>query len=175
MEITMIEPTTELTVQARAALALGSLQTETDLRALAAKNTAIVAIVDRPGRDQAHGAEAKKLADERAALDAERAAMAAERAAIAAKAETERMAKEAAEQAEQAAKELAEYQAAILVPVEPVAVVAEVEPVAQPATLLTVRPAPSAQELNDAVAEHFCASKQTAAEWLDAADFTPYY
>lgn len=126
---------------------------------------------------EAQAAEAKKLADERAALDAERAAMAAERAAIAAKAETERMAKEAAEQAEQAAKELAEYQAAILVPVEPVAVVVPVEPVAQPvpATLLTVRPAPSAQDLIDAVAEHFCASKQTAAEWLDAADFTPYY
>ena len=57
MEIELLdEPTTAVSVQDRAALALGSSKTEQDLKDLAAKNVAIVAIVDRAGRDQAHGA-----------------------------------------------------------------------------------------------------------------------
>lgn len=57
MEIELLdEPTTALTVQDRAALALNSTKTEQDLRALAVKNVAIVAVIDKAGRDQAHGA-----------------------------------------------------------------------------------------------------------------------
>jgi hypothetical protein len=57
MEITMIEPVeTALTLPQRAALALGSSQTEKDLLALATKNAAIVAVIDKAGREQAHGA-----------------------------------------------------------------------------------------------------------------------
>lgn len=60
MDIEMIEEPevlgTALTVQDRAALALGSTKTEQDLKELAAKNVAIVAIVDKAGREQAHGA-----------------------------------------------------------------------------------------------------------------------
>jgi len=57
MEIEMIEaPGTELTVQDRAALALGSKQTEADLHDLAAKNKDIVKVIDKSGREQAHGA-----------------------------------------------------------------------------------------------------------------------
>lgn len=57
MDIELLdEPTTALTVQDRAALAMGSSKTEQDLKALAVKNVSIVAIVDRAGREQAHGA-----------------------------------------------------------------------------------------------------------------------
>lgn len=58
MELTDIEQVTsaEVSVQDRAALALNATQTEKDLRALAVKNTAIVAVIDKAGRDQAHGA-----------------------------------------------------------------------------------------------------------------------
>ena len=49
--------TTKLvTVEQRAALALGTTQTEKDLRALALKNVSIVEIKDKAGREQAHGA-----------------------------------------------------------------------------------------------------------------------
>lgn len=48
--------TTELTVQHRAAMALNSTKTESDLRELAAKNVHIVAVIDKAGRQQAHGA-----------------------------------------------------------------------------------------------------------------------
>lgn len=57
MHIDMIEPTeTALTVQDRAKLALGSSKTEADLKALATKNVSIVAVIDKAGREQAHGA-----------------------------------------------------------------------------------------------------------------------
>jgi len=45
-----------LTLQTRAALALNSTKTERDLVALAAKNVHIVAVIDKDGRSQAHGA-----------------------------------------------------------------------------------------------------------------------
>lgn len=50
---------TELTTlppEARAAVALKSSQTEIDLRALAIKNVNITQVIDKPGREQAHGA-----------------------------------------------------------------------------------------------------------------------
>lgn len=50
-ELAKIEPP-----EVRAALALKSTQTEIDLRALAVKNASIVKVVDKAGRDQAHGA-----------------------------------------------------------------------------------------------------------------------
>ena len=58
MSIEMLdEPsTTALTVQHRAAMALNSSKTEADLTALALKNVHIVAVVDKAGRQQAHGA-----------------------------------------------------------------------------------------------------------------------
>lgn len=59
MNVTMIEPevaapSTELTVQARAALALGSSQTRIDLAAMALKSVNIVEIKDKAGRDECH-------------------------------------------------------------------------------------------------------------------------
>lgn len=57
MPIELIESnTTELTAQDRAAMALNSSKTEADLLAMAAKNAHIVAVIDRNGREQAHGA-----------------------------------------------------------------------------------------------------------------------
>ena len=56
VELLDAEPSTALTVESRAALALNASQTEQDLKALAIKNVGIVAIIDKPGRDQAHGA-----------------------------------------------------------------------------------------------------------------------
>ena len=58
MSIEMLdEPdTTALTVQHRAAMALNSTKTESDLRALAVKNAHIQQVVDKAGRQQAHGA-----------------------------------------------------------------------------------------------------------------------
>lgn len=56
MEIEMIEPDAPLTLQTRAALALNSTHTERDLVALASKHTNIVHVIDKPGREQAHGA-----------------------------------------------------------------------------------------------------------------------
>jgi hypothetical protein len=53
--IEMIEDA-PLTLQSRAALALNSTQAERDLRELAAKNAHIVAVIDKPGRMQAHSA-----------------------------------------------------------------------------------------------------------------------
>ena len=71
MEIEMIErPETALTVQDRAAVALNASKTEADLKALALKNTHIVAVIDKPGRDQTHGA-AMEL--KRARIDIEKA------------------------------------------------------------------------------------------------------
>lgn len=55
MNITMTEDQ-PLTLQTRAALALNSTNTERDLIALAAKNAHIVAVIDKAGRQQAHGA-----------------------------------------------------------------------------------------------------------------------
>jgi vacuolar-type H+-ATPase subunit I/STV1 len=55
MPIEMIEDA-PLTLQTRAALAMNSTHTERDLIALAAKNTHIVAVIDKLGRQQAHGA-----------------------------------------------------------------------------------------------------------------------
>jgi len=52
----VMERSSALTVQARAALALNSTQTEADLTAMAMKNMHIVAVVDKAGRQQAHGA-----------------------------------------------------------------------------------------------------------------------
>lgn len=48
--------TTELTVIERAAIALGTSERETELRALVAKSTDIVEIKNADGRDQCHGA-----------------------------------------------------------------------------------------------------------------------
>lgn len=61
------EPHT-LTVEARAAVALKSSETEKHLLELAAKNKAIVAILDKPGREQAHGA-AMELKRTRVAIE----------------------------------------------------------------------------------------------------------
>lgn len=47
---------TTLPPEARAAVALSSSQTEIDLRALAIKNVNITQVIDKPGREQAHGA-----------------------------------------------------------------------------------------------------------------------
>ncbi len=55
MEIELLEePTTALTVTARAALALSSEQTRKDLKELVAKSVNVKAIVDTNGRDEAH-------------------------------------------------------------------------------------------------------------------------
>lgn len=69
MNVELIEPetSTELSVQDRAALALGSSKTEQSLKALAVKNAAIVAILDKAGREQAHGA-AMELKSTRVAI-----------------------------------------------------------------------------------------------------------
>lgn len=67
------EPAT-LTVEARAAVALKTSETEKHLRALAAKNIDIVAILNKAGREQAHGA-AMEL--KRARVDIEAAGKAA--------------------------------------------------------------------------------------------------
>lgn len=70
MNIEMIEPdtSTELTVQDRAFRALNSNKTEQSLKALAVKNVGIVAIVDKAGREQAHGA-AMELKTTRVAIE----------------------------------------------------------------------------------------------------------
>lgn len=52
----MNELTTQEPPEARAALALKSTQTEVYLRALAVKNASIVQVIDKAGREQAHGA-----------------------------------------------------------------------------------------------------------------------
>ena len=64
-----IELLATLPVEARAAVALKSSETETQLRELASKNKAIVAIIDKPGREQAHGA-AMELKRTRTAIQA---------------------------------------------------------------------------------------------------------
>lgn len=57
MEIELLEkPTTELTVTARAALALSSEQTRKDLQELVAKSANIVEVKNAAGRDECHGA-----------------------------------------------------------------------------------------------------------------------
>lgn len=58
-----------LPVEARAAVALKSTETELQLRALASKNTSIVQIIDKAGREQAHGA-AMELKRTRTAIQA---------------------------------------------------------------------------------------------------------
>jgi hypothetical protein len=68
--IELLDPEPALvTVEARAAVALKSTETELQLRELAAKNKAIVAIIDKPGREQAHGA-AMELKRTRTAIQA---------------------------------------------------------------------------------------------------------
>lgn len=72
MEIELIEPevaapTAELTVQARAALALGSSQTRIDLAAMALKSIGLVEIKNKAARDEVHGA-AMALASARIAI-----------------------------------------------------------------------------------------------------------
>lgn len=68
-EIELLDPEPAiLTVETRAAVALKSSQTEFDLRVLAAKNAGIVAILDKPGREQAHGA-AMELKRTRVAIE----------------------------------------------------------------------------------------------------------
>ena len=64
-----IELLATLPVEARAAVALKSSETETQLRELASKNKAIVTIIDKPGREQAHGA-AMELKRTRTAIQA---------------------------------------------------------------------------------------------------------
>lgn len=57
MEIELLEePTTELTVVARAALALSSEKTRDELKALVAKSVNIVEVKNTAGRDECHGA-----------------------------------------------------------------------------------------------------------------------
>ncbi len=56
LNVEMIDTDAPLTLQTRAALALNSTRTERDLVALAAKNVHIVAVIDKDGRSQAHGA-----------------------------------------------------------------------------------------------------------------------
>ena len=57
MEIELLEePTTALTVTARAALALSSEQTRKDLKELVAKSANIVEVKNAAGRDECHGA-----------------------------------------------------------------------------------------------------------------------
>lgn len=69
-EIELLDPEpATLTVEARAAVALKSSDTELHLIALAAKNAEIVAILDKPGREQAHGA-AMELKRTRVAIEA---------------------------------------------------------------------------------------------------------
>ena len=69
-EIELLDPEpATLTVEARAAVALKSSDTELHLIALAAKNAGIVAILDKPGREQAHGA-AMELKRTRVAIEA---------------------------------------------------------------------------------------------------------
>lgn len=55
----------------RAAVALSSSQTEIDLRALAIKNVNITQVIDKPGREQAHGAA---MEIKRARVDIEKVA-----------------------------------------------------------------------------------------------------
>lgn len=52
----MTEALTTLPPEARAQVALSSSQTEIDLRALAIKNVTITQVIDKAGREQAHGA-----------------------------------------------------------------------------------------------------------------------
>ena len=56
VELLDAEPSTALTAESRAALALNASQTEQDLKALAIKNVSIVSIIDKADREQAHGA-----------------------------------------------------------------------------------------------------------------------
>lgn len=73
MNITMQEPevtekpSTALTVQDRAALALGSTQTRLDLAAMAAKSAHLVEVKNKAARDEVHGA-AMALASARVAI-----------------------------------------------------------------------------------------------------------
>ena len=68
-EIELLDPEpATLTVEARAAVALKSSDTELHLIALAAKNAGIVAIIDKAGREQAHGA-AMELKTTRVAIE----------------------------------------------------------------------------------------------------------
>ena len=68
-EIELLDPEpATLTVEARAAIALKSSDTELHLIAMAAKNAGIVAILDKPGREQAHGA-AMELKRTRVAIE----------------------------------------------------------------------------------------------------------
>lgn len=64
LEVKASEPTTALTVQDRAALALASSKTRTDLIALAEKSKTITEIKNKAGRDECHSA-AMKAADAR--------------------------------------------------------------------------------------------------------------
>jgi len=68
-EIELLDPEpATLTVEARASVALKSSDTELHLIAMAAKNAGIVAILDKPGREQAHGA-AMELKRTRVAIE----------------------------------------------------------------------------------------------------------
>lgn len=68
-EIELLDPEpATLTVEARAAIALKSSDTELHLIAMAAKNVGIVAIIDKAGREQAHGA-AMELKTTRVAIE----------------------------------------------------------------------------------------------------------
>jgi len=137
---------------------------------------------------------AKKVEeDERARVKAEQEAAAEvlrkEREALdLAQAEAKRVAEEAAAQAEADSKALADYHAAITTPVEAVPVA---EPEAPPVSTelfdgvmelsgqlmsIAMEPTPpNAEALIGVIATHFKVSDELAAEWLDSADFTPYY
>lgn len=67
MEEVIEKPSTELTVQDRAALALGSTQTRIDLAAMAAKSAHLVEVKNKAARDEVHGA-AMALASARIAI-----------------------------------------------------------------------------------------------------------
>lgn len=68
-DIELLDKETALTVEARASIALKSSETEQHLIALASKNVGIVAILDKAGREQAHGA-AMELKRTRVAIEA---------------------------------------------------------------------------------------------------------
>lgn len=142
------------------------LAAETENARIKAEHAAAAAALQ--AEREAHEAEAKKLADERAAFEADR------------------LAQEAATHADQAAKDLADYHAAITVLVEdvPAAEAPQVstELFAEPLVLsgeilsIAIEPkAPKAITLIVVIADHFKVTEEQAAEWLDATDFSTYY
>jgi hypothetical protein len=132
---------------------------------LAAAKAALDAI-NKVAKDAAI-AQADKLATERQALLDEQTKVKAEQELEAYKA-----AVEPAERATPAIEVVAASVPFSSTPIEPL------KPLILPTEItdtLAVRTPPSGRELIETIAEHYAVSNRTAAEWLDAADFTPYY